>query len=119
MSEERLVTLTLKKDEQSASTPALFSNFLQVSRAATEVQLEFIFVDVNEVAVTLQKAKESKGSQEYSVHGRTVAKLVVPALSFLQVKDHINEIFGAIERELGKLPGTKEVQHGSDRVVTG
>lgn len=119
MSEDRVVLLNLKKDEHSVSTPALFSNFVQISRVATEVQFEFVFVDINDLATTLKTAKESEGGQEHSVFGRTIAKVVLPALSFMQVREHINALFKAIEQELGKLPDAKEVDHGSGRVVAG
>jgi hypothetical protein len=119
VSEEKQILLNVRKDEQSASTTALFSNFLQISRVATEVQFEFIFVDINEVATTLQKAKESDPGQIHPVIGRTVAKVVLPGLSLMQAKEHIYAIFAAIEKELGKLPDAKEVQHGSGRVVAG
>jgi len=117
VSEDRIVTLNLKKDEESASISAIFSNFLQISRVATEVQFEFVFVDIDDVARTLQKAKESDPGQQHTLNGRTVAKIVLPALSFIQVKDHVNGLFKAIEDELGKLPAAKEVQHGDSRVV--
>lgn len=115
--EQHVVLLTVKKDEHSALTPALFSNFLQISRVATEVQFEFVFVDVSDLAQALQKAKESEPGKDCVVHGRTVAKVVLPALNFMQVKEHIYGILNAVEQELGKLPDSKEVQDGGGSVV--
>lgn len=95
-------------------TPAMFSNFLSVSRVATEVQFEFVFVDVNQIATALMKTKETGATEEpLKISGLTVAKVVVPALSFMQVREHLNNIFDAIEHDLGKLP---EVPHGGNRV---
>jgi hypothetical protein len=116
--EHKTVLLSVKKSEDSQAMPAAFSNFLQVSRVATEVQFEFVFVDVSELAQTLQKAKDQTPERDVTVQGRTVAKVILPALNFMQVKDHINAIFAAIEKELGTLPSSKEVHDAGGTVVT-
>ncbi len=118
MSDEHRIILEVKTEDRVAPAFPAFSNFLQVSRVATEVQFEFLFVDINQLALTVQKAKESSAEAPQKVSGLTVAKVILPALNFMQVRDHINGIFESIEKELGKLPDVKEVQHGSGRVVS-
>jgi hypothetical protein len=113
VSEQQIILLNIGRDEKTPLVYPSFSNFLQVSRVATEVQFDFLFVDVNEIAVTIQKAKESPGEGPPKLSGVLVARVVLPALNFVQMRDHINGIFDAIEKELGKLPTAKEVQHGN------
>lgn len=116
--EPSVITLEVKSDDRFGPVSPDFSNFLQISRVATEIQFEFLFVDISQVALAIQKAKESSSTEPEKLSGLTVAKVVLPALSFIQVKDHINRIFEAIEKEIGKLPDAKEVQHGDSRVVS-
>lgn len=118
MSEERRIVLEVKSDERLPPVRPAFSNFLQVSRVATEVQFEFLFVDINQIALIIQRARDSSAQEPEKLAGLTVAKVVLPALSFMQVREHINQIFEAIEKELGKLPDAKEAQHGSARIVS-
>ena len=65
---------------------ALFSNFLSLSRVGTEVQFEFIFLDLNNLAVMLNQLKQEEAKQSPIVKGKTIAKLVMPAASFYSVK---------------------------------
>lgn len=118
MPEERNIILEVKTDDRLAPEFPAFSNFLQVSRVATEVQFEFLFVDINQVAVTVEKAKELSAEGPQKLSGLTVAKVILPALSFMQLRDHLSRIFDSIEKDLGKLPDVKEVQHGSAHVVS-
>lgn len=117
MPEQQIILLDVGRDEKSMRVYPGFANFLQVSRVATEVQLEFLFVDVNQLALTLQKAKEGSTEEPHKVSGLSVAKVVMPALNFVQQREHINAIFDAIEKELGKIPSGKEVQHGVSPVI--
>lgn len=112
--EQKTVSLQVERDDKP--TFAVFSNFLQIARVATDVQFEFLFVDIQQVATALQKARASDEAPE-KLSGVTVAKVVMPALSLMQVKDHLNSILDAIEKELGKLPDAREVHDGSSSVV--
>lgn len=96
--------------------PALFSNFLAISRVGTEVQFEFVFLDLNHLAVELEKAKVEKADTPLTMMGKTVAKVVMPAASFIQLKEHINVLFKAIEEILAKAP---EVDHERARSSSG
>lgn len=108
MTEEARILLEVKSDERFTPLTPVFSNFVQISRVATDVQFEFLFVDINTVATSLQKAGESSEGEPIRVQGMPVAKLVMPALSFIQVKDHLNHLFEDIEKAFGKLPRAKE-----------
>jgi hypothetical protein len=117
VSEQQIILLDVGKDEKSIRIYPSFANFMQVSRVATEVQLEFLFVDVGQLALTLQKAKECPTEEPQKMLGLSVAKVVMPALNFVQQREHINQIFDAIEKELGKVPSGKEAQHGTATIA--
>jgi hypothetical protein len=86
------------------AAPALFSNFLAVSRVATEVQFEFIFMDLNQLAAALIQLKNAEAEQSPIMQGKTVAKLVMPAASFMQLKEQLDAIFSALTEALPKVP---------------
>lgn len=113
--------INLKVKSADPSLPAAFSNFIAISRVATEVQFEFIFVDINEVANTLQKPQDS--GEPSVLSGRTVAKVVVPALSVVQLRDHIAKLMEAIEKDFGemasKLAGESEETDASSTRMSG
>jgi hypothetical protein len=108
VSEERRVMLQVKGDDRLAPLPAAFSNFVQVSRVSTEVQFEFLFVDIGSVASAIDGAKKSLDPDPVQLVGIPVAKVVVPALNLMQIRDQMNQIFDGIEKELGRLPRVKE-----------
>ena len=110
--------LEVRGDERLPPLPAVFSNFVQVARVATEIQFDFLFVDLNSVASTIEKAKQSPQQESAQLYGTPIAKVVVPALSLMQIREHMNHIFDAIEKELGKLPDAKETQHGDNSAIT-
>jgi hypothetical protein len=87
------------EDPLQAASP-YFSNFVSISRLGTDVQLEFIFVDINRLALMTETAKKSEGSAQLEIAGKTVAKIVMPGLSFVQLKDHLDVIFEALKQEL-------------------
>jgi hypothetical protein len=85
--------------------PPLFANFVAVSHAGNEVQLEFIYLDINQLALRFGQPNEDDvpaageliEKQNINLRGRTVAKLVVPVSSFLQLKDHLQGMFTKFE----------------------
>lgn len=99
VSERATAILTIKGQEPLVAVPALFSNFVAISRVGTEVQFEFIFLDLNQIAGLLETAREGK-SQELTVMGKTVAKIIVPAAAFMQLKEHVAKLFADIEAQL-------------------
>ncbi len=112
MSSKGPVMLSVKGQDALEAVPALFSNFLAVSRVGTEIQFEFIFLDLNQIALLLQKGKGAENSTPPALVGKTVAKVVMPAAAFIQLKDHINGLFSAIEEALAK---PSEVEHVRSR----
>jgi hypothetical protein len=86
--------------------PALFSNFLAVSRVGTEVQFEFIFLDLNQVAAMLTNPGEV--NVPLTLVGKTVTKIVMPAAAFVQVKEQLDKIFEAF-KEI--VPKSQEVEN--------
>jgi len=89
----------LGEDPQRAAAP-LFSNFLAVSHLGREVQLEFIFLDIAQVAQHFEDAKtQEPGREPPAFQGKTVAKVVIPSWAFLQLKDHMTGIFQKLELE--------------------
>ncbi|MGA2338022.1 MAG: hypothetical protein ABSG08_21815 [Terriglobales bacterium] len=85
------------EDPQTAQAP-LFSNFVAVSHAGREVQIEFIFVDINQVAQRMENRMSAPDNPEIPLfHGKTVAKVVVPTWAFLQLKNHLTDVFQKLE----------------------
>ena len=74
----------------------LFSNFVAISRVGTDVQFEFLFLDINQVAQIIEATKAGQ-SPPSDLVGRTVAKIVVPGMAVLQAKEHLATMFGALE----------------------
>jgi hypothetical protein len=96
------------QDPLEAGVP-MYSNFLAVSRVAGEVQFEFIFLDLNQLALMLTAERVAEKSEAVpQLTGKTVAKIIIPAQNFLQLKDHVVRMFSDIEKELQQ---GKEVQN--------
>jgi hypothetical protein len=107
VSERKPMTLHVTGEPPLESAPALFCNFLGVSRLGTDVQFEFIFVDINQLATLVQAANKiepnkTENSPTTPVMGQTVAKIVMPAQSFVQLQHHFEAVFKDIRAELDK-----------------
>lgn len=105
------------QDPVDAQAP-LFSNFVAVSHVGREVQIEFIFVDLNLVAGQIQRQKSAPPNAEPALfNGKTVAKVVVPAWAFLQLKDHLTGVFEKLEVEVNessqKTKPSGEITYGA------
>jgi len=98
--EKQHFLLSIKGQDPLASALPLYSNFLSVSRIGTDVQLEFIFVDINQLALLQGKMKETSSSEMPEVVGKTIAKIIMPGANFLQIREHLNTIFEALKVEL-------------------
>ena len=102
MSEKTTVNFQVKGEGPGGQAQALFSNFLAVSQVGTEVQFEFVFLDLNLLAGMLEQLKAAgAGSITTSptVEGKTVAKVVMPAAVFAQMKEHFDKIYNALAQE--------------------
>jgi hypothetical protein len=82
---------------------ALFSNFLSISRVATDVQFEFVFLDLNQVVQIIEAGKQPKKEPSSPITGQTVAKIIMSANVFVQLKDHIAKMMADIEKNLAHL----------------
>jgi hypothetical protein len=86
------------------AVPALFSNFVGISRVGAEVQLEFIFLDLNQVATMIQDAEKANSTEPLPpATGKTVVKIVMPSASFVQLRPHLEKIFKDIEKDMEAL----------------
>ncbi len=97
---EKTATFVVRGEDPRQAGAPIFSNFVGISHVGSEVQFEFIFLDINEVAVHIQRkekaAQEGQPSIEEkptTVQGKTVAKIVMPVSSFVQVKGHLQQLF--------------------------
>jgi hypothetical protein len=108
------VILQVKGQDPVKSVAPQFSNFVGISRVAGEVQFEFIFLDLNQLATTLAGNKSFESSPELQFEGKTVAKLVIPAGSFYQLKDHISKMIADIEKEMQLVTEVKNARTGTN-----
>jgi hypothetical protein len=108
VSEKTVLNFQVKGEGQGSSLPALFSNFLAVSQVGTEVQFEFVFLDLNLLATMIEQRKTAGATNAVvAIDGKTVAKVIIPAAVFAQVKEHFDRIFSALTQE-GVLPRVSE-----------
>ncbi len=114
--ENKVQTFQVQGEPPNEAVSALFSNFLSLSRVGTEVQFEFIFLDLNNLAVMLNQLKQEEAKQSPIVKGKTIAKLVMPAASFIQLKEQLDNIFTALKEALPKVPEVEnELRNTSTR----
>ncbi len=106
--DQKIVNFRVKGEPPVQAGAALYSNFLGVSRVGTEVQFEFIFLDLNQLAMMVEQMKAAAAAVVPEVEGRTVAKIVMPAVSFIQVREQFEKIYAAL-REMGLVPQVPEV----------
>lgn len=98
--EKKQFLLNIRGEDPLQAASPYFSNFASISRLGTDVQLEFIFVDINRLAQLTEAAKKSGNFEMQEITGKTVAKIVMPGLSFVQLKEHLDVIFKAIKDEI-------------------
>ncbi|SRR5216684_5949648 len=100
MPDNRQVRFNVVFEEPRAGAVPLFSNHVGISRAGTEVQFEFAFLDINAIATILRSQKERSDPSPIDINGKSVAKIVMPLHAFLQLKEHLQGMFADIEKEL-------------------
>jgi len=110
--EQRRLNIKVRGEEPVDAVAALYSNFLAVSRVGTDVQFEFVFLDLNKVALTMEHLKRTEQTEAPELQGKTVAKVVMPAATVLQLKEHFETIFRALEETMRKQP---EAKHAGKR----
>lgn len=89
--------------------PAMYSNFVSISRVGADVQLEFLFLDLNFLAqLTLQmnalptEIERQEFLAKQVITGKTVSKIVMPGFVFFQLREHLDQIFNALGEILMK-----------------
>ncbi|MGB6483008.1 MAG: hypothetical protein WBE86_05925 [Candidatus Acidiferrales bacterium] len=103
MSKVKQIIVQVTGQPPLEAVPALHSNFVGISRAGGEVQFEFIFVDLNQIAnMTQHNEAAAQSGTVFPVTGKTIAKIVMPAENFIQLEPHLEKIFSAIKSELKK-----------------
>ena len=113
MSEQKVVNFKVKGEPPVQAVSALYSNFLAVSRVGTDVQFEFVFLDLNYMAVMLEQLKAADVTVTPEVEGKTVAKVVMPAVAFVQLQEQLEKVFAALKAELPKVPEVENEQRTS------
>lgn len=96
---QRLVMTVLLEDPAKVAAPTLFCNHVALSRAGTEVQFDFVTLDLNTIAAKLREC-EKHPEHEIQIQGKTAAKIVVPMHVFVQLEDTFREIFEQVRKEL-------------------
>jgi hypothetical protein len=110
--------VTVTTDETHFSAMPTFANFLRVCSVGNDVQFEFIFVDLVDFAEQIEKAKKEEAPKDFSCSGLTVSKMIMPAASFVQLKDHLTRMFENLEAQFNEHQLTKKAtqesrqQHG-------
>jgi hypothetical protein len=107
-------TLTIIGDDPREAVAPLFANFAAVSHVGNEVQLEFIFLDINTLANQIEQVKRGEVPADLKIQGKTIAKIVVPAASFVQLKNHLLGLFDKLERAADENKRGKETSTEGD-----
>ena len=84
------------EDPREAASPS-FANFVAISHVGTEVQFEFIFLDLNQLAIRIERVKAGSEQADGTFQGKTVGKMIVPVSAFLQLKEHLLPMFTKLE----------------------
>jgi hypothetical protein len=105
--EQKILNFRVRGEDPVQAVSALYSNFLAVSQVGTDVQFEFIFLDLNLVASVLEQLKKAEQPSVPDLQGKTVAKVVMPAATFVQLRDHFETLFRALEGVIPKAPEAK------------
>jgi len=110
VSEQKILNLKVKGEPPIQAAPPLYSNFLAVSQVGTDIQFEFIFLDLNQVAAMIAQFKSGEITIVPEVEGKTVVKVVMPAATFVQLHEPFEKIFLAW-KDIGVTPTAAEVQN--------
>jgi hypothetical protein len=111
-----LVMIKVQGESPMDAPPALYSNFLGIARVATDVQFEFVFLDLNQVAQIIQGGQGSEAAAP--VTGQTVAKIIMPAAAFVQLKEHLTKVMADIEKDLTQLEENKNARTNDRRATS-
>jgi len=107
--EKRITQFQISGEDPLHAIAPTYSNFVGISRVGADVQLEFIFLDLNQLAQILEQSKAAENPQRQALAGKTVAKIIMPGINFMQVKEQMEKIMKALDAELQK-PQNLEVR---------
>jgi hypothetical protein len=113
-----MMLIQVTGEDPISAPPALFSNFLGIARVANDVQLEFVFLDLNQVVQIINAGQGKASATAPPFKGQTVAKIIMPAIAFVQLKDHLVKLMADIEKDIGQL-GEAQNASANDRRATG
>jgi hypothetical protein len=119
MVSDKVVNFSVQGQPPLDAAAALFRNFLAVSRLGTEIQFEFVFLDLNQMALALEQFKAEGITGSPVVQGKTVAKVVMPASAFAQLREQFERIFEAIDQLVPKAPEEKDDRRNSNSTLAG
>lgn len=98
MPPDQSLNISVVGEDPLVAAKPTFANFVAISHVGTEVQFEFIFLDLNQVAQKIERLRKGATSDGAEViEGRTVSKVVVPVASFVQLKAHLMRMFDKFE----------------------
>jgi hypothetical protein len=117
-SRQGMMLIQVTGEDPITAPPAMFSNFLGIARVANDVQLEFVFLDLNQVVQIINAGQEKVSATPPTFKGQTVAKIIMPASAFVQLKEHLAKLMADIEKEMGQL-GEAQNASTNDRRATG
>lgn len=115
----RDVTFKVLGEDPLDTAGPLFANFLAVSHVGGEVQFEFIYLDINQLALQFgqpgvdDRPEGEKPTGPVEMQGKTVAKVVVPVSSLVQLEKHLEGMFQKFaEVRNGKKPEEAPKERG-------
>lgn len=116
---DNVVNFSVQGQSPLEAAAPLFSNFLAVSRLGTEIQFEFVFLDLNQMAVALEQFKAEGVTVSPVVQGKTVSKVVMPASAFAQLRGQLEKIFDAIEQLVPRATEERDDRRNSNSALAG
>ncbi len=117
-SRQGMMLIQVRGEDPITAPPALFSNFLGICRVASDVQFEFVFLDLNQVVQIISAGQDKASTTPSPIRGQTVAKIIMPATAFVQLKDLLVKLMADIEKDIGQL-GEAQNASANDRRATG
>jgi hypothetical protein len=105
--EKKITQFQISGEDPLQAVAPIYSNFVGISRVGTDVQFEFIFLDLNVLAQILSAAKAAETLPEVPERqplvGKTVAKIVMPGVNFVQAREQIELIMKALDEVIQSM----------------
>ena len=114
---DKVINFSVQGQPPLEAAAAIFSNFLAVSRLGSEIQFEFVFLDLNQMALALEQFKAAGVTASPVVQGKTVAKIVMPAAAFAQLQGQFEKVFEGIKQLVPKAPEEQNERRSSSTLA--